>query len=76
VGKQFSDNFPIQNGLQQGDALSLMCFSFASEYAIRKDQENRVGLKLSATHQLVVSSDDVNLLGDNVDTLKRDTDFN
>jgi hypothetical protein len=29
-----SDNFPIQNGLKQGDALSSLLFNFALEYAI------------------------------------------
>jgi hypothetical protein len=41
------------------------CFSnFASEYAIRKVHEKKVGLKLNGTHQLLVYEDDVNLLVD------------
>jgi hypothetical protein len=40
------------------------------EYAIRKVQENQVGLKFYGTHQVLVFADDVNLLGDNVDTIK------
>jgi hypothetical protein len=73
IGKHLSDNFPIQNGLKQGDALSPLLFNLALKYAIRKVQENQVGLKLNGTHQLLAYAD-VNLLGDNIDAIEKKTD--
>jgi hypothetical protein len=66
-----SDSFPVQNDLKQGDALSPLLLNFALECAIRKVQENQVGLKLNETHQLVAYDDDVNLLRDNIATLNK-----
>jgi hypothetical protein len=53
--------------------LSPLLSNFAVVYANRKVQENQVGLKLSATYQLLVYADDVNLLGYNIDTTKKKT---
>jgi hypothetical protein len=37
---------------------------------MRKVEETQVGLKLTGTFQLLATSDDVNLLGDNIDAIK------
>jgi hypothetical protein len=70
VGKNLSDMFPIRSGLKQWDALSPFLFNFGLEYAIRRVQVNRDGLKLNGTHQLLVYDDDVNILGGSVHAIK------
>jgi hypothetical protein len=65
-----SDNCPVQNDLKQ-DECSPLLFNFAVEYAIRKIQENQVGLKLNGTHLLVHA--DVNLKRYDIDTKKPNT---
>jgi len=61
--------FPIRNGLKQGYALSPLLFNVALEYAIRRVQVNKDGLKLYRT-QLLVYANDVNILGGSVHTIK------
>jgi hypothetical protein len=51
-----------------------LLFSIALEYAIRKVQEKQVGLKLNRTHQLPAYAVDMNLLGDNIDTVNKNTE--
>jgi hypothetical protein len=44
------------------------------EYAIKKVQENQVDFELNGTHQLLVYANDVNLLGDSVNTIKENSE--
>jgi hypothetical protein len=66
--------FPIKNGLKRGDALSALLFNFALEYVIRRVQVNQDGLKLNGTQQLLVSVDDINILGRSVHTVEKNTE--
>jgi hypothetical protein len=71
VGKDLSDMFPIGNDLKQGDALSPLLFNFALDYAIRRVQVNKYGLKLNGTHQLSVNADYVNIMGGRVHSIQK-----
>jgi histidinol-phosphate/aromatic aminotransferase/cobyric acid decarboxylase-like protein len=74
IGKYQSEKFPVQNSLKQGDALSPLLFNFALIYAIRRAQQKQKGLKMNGTHQLLAYADDVNIVEENRDTIKKNTE--
>jgi hypothetical protein len=62
------------NYWSSGDTLSRLLLNFALEYAIRKVQVNQVGLDFNGIHQLLTYTAHVNLLGDNADVMKKNTE--
>jgi hypothetical protein len=62
--------FSIKNVLKKY-VLSPLLFTFGLEYAVRRVQVNRDGLKLNGTHQLLVYID---ILGESKHTIEEKTE--
>jgi hypothetical protein len=51
--------------------LSLQLYNFALAYAMRKVQENNLGLDMNGINQVLAYADDVNLIGDDTRSTER-----
>jgi hypothetical protein len=51
-----------------------LLFNFTLECSIRKVRGNQVGLKLNGTHQLLVYAGGMNLVGNIIDTVNKNTE--
>jgi hypothetical protein len=71
TGKHLSDSFPIQKNLKQDDALSPMLSDFSGEKGITKVQQNKEGMKLHGTYQLLAYAEDCYLLGEHTRTIRK-----
>jgi hypothetical protein len=69
-----TDKFPSQKGLKRGHALSPFLFNFALQHAIWEVKENQAGLKLNGTHQLSAYANDVNIVSENTDNIRKSTE--
>jgi hypothetical protein len=59
------------HALKQVDTLSSLLFNLSLEYGIGKVQKKHVGLEVNGSHQLLVNADDVRLLRDNMETIRK-----
>jgi hypothetical protein len=66
--------FPIQNYVKRRVDLSPLFSKSAFRYAILKVDVNQEGLKMIGTYQLLLYSDDVNLPGQDINIINKNTE--
>jgi hypothetical protein len=71
ISRNLSHAFHIYCGLKQGYALSPLFFNFVLKYSIRQVQVNEEVLESNGTHKFPVYAGSVNILGENVNTIKK-----
>jgi hypothetical protein len=59
--------------MKAGEALLPLLFNFASEYNLMKIQENHEGLELNGIYQLLFYTNDINLISERKNAVKRNT---
>ena len=73
IGLFLSDAFLIHCGLNQRDVPLSSLFNFTLEFAIWRVNENIIGLEMNGKRHLVYA-DDVNMLGENLQTVRENTE--
>jgi len=70
IQENLIDPFKINQGLKQGDVLAPMLFILALEYAVRKTTVDTNASLLHKSTQLAEYTDDINILGRNLTSMK------
>jgi hypothetical protein len=60
--------------VKQENDLSPLPFNCVLQYAIRKVEENREGLKMNGAHHLLVYTNDNSMLGENTAIIRKSTE--
>jgi len=70
-----SEEFRVENGLRQGDALSPMLFNIALEYVVRAVIESNIGVKIQENTEVMIMAyvDDIMIVAESEANLKTTT---